>query len=75
MLHGAVGSVAAVDCSITCGGLSGGLAWKVVDVPGCNGLHLSKNLLGREVRRVRQPSPLHAAWQGPWTCQACADMR
>ena len=45
VLHGRAGSVRAVDSSINCNGLG----WNVVDVPGCNGLHMGKGWIGREV--------------------------
>ena len=45
MLHSSAGSIRPKDCSIDCNGL----AWKVVDIPGCNGLHMAKGWTGREV--------------------------
>ena len=48
VLHGSVGSVGPVECTINCSGLD----WRVVDIPGCNGLHLNKKLLSREVGLV-----------------------
>ena len=45
VLHGGAGSIRAKECSFKCNGL----AWKAVDIPGCNGLHMGKRWTGREV--------------------------
>ena len=45
VLHGGAGSIRAKECSFKCNGL----AWKAVDRPGCNGLHMGKRWTGREV--------------------------
>ena len=45
VLHSGAGSIRPKDCSIDCNGL----AWKAVDIPGCNGLHMAKGWIGREV--------------------------